>query len=65
MEEPEPEALEASVCNRDVAVYYVFQPFALDTVDIPCLDRPGVEHHRFRQYARGDEMNVWFVPPER
>jgi hypothetical protein len=65
VEEPEPEALEARVCNRDVAVHYVFQPFALDNVDIPCLDRPGVEHHRFRQYARGDEMNVWFVPPVR
>jgi hypothetical protein len=65
VEEPEPEALEASVCDRDVAVYYVFQPFALDAVEIPCLERSGVEHHRFRQYARGDEMNVWFVPPER
>ena len=64
VDEPEPEALEASVCDRDVAVYYVFQPFALDLVDISCLDRPGVEHRRFAQYARGDEMNVWFVPPE-
>jgi hypothetical protein len=65
VEEPEPEALESRVCDRDVAVYYVFQPFALGNVDIACLDRPGVEHHRFRQYARGDETNVWFVPPER
>ena len=65
VEEPEREALEASVCDRDVAVYYVFQPFALDAVEVPCLERSGVEHHRFRQYARGNEMNVWFVPPER
>jgi hypothetical protein len=65
VEEPEPEALESSVCERDVAVYYVFQPFALEPVELSCLERAGVQHHRFRQYARGDEMNVWFVPPGR
>ena len=64
VEEPEPEDLQARVCDRDVAVYYVFQRFALDDVDLSCLERSGVEHHRFRQYARGDEMNVWFVPPD-
>jgi hypothetical protein len=65
VDEPEPEALVASVCDRDVSVYYVVQPFSLDAVEVPCLERSGVEHHGFRQYARGDEMNVWFVPPER
>jgi hypothetical protein len=65
VDEPEQEDLESSVCEREAAVYYVFQPFALDPVEISCLRRPGVEHHRFRQYARGDEMNVWFVPPGR
>ena len=39
------------------------QPFALKEVQVSCLGRSGVEHHRFRQYARGGEMNVWFVPP--
>jgi hypothetical protein len=34
-------------------------------VEVSCLERAGVEHRRFRQYARGDEMNVWFVPPGR
>jgi hypothetical protein len=63
VEEPEPETLESSVCDRDAAVYYVFQPFALEAVEIPCLERPGVEHRRFRQYARGGETSVWFVPP--
>ena len=28
-------------------------------------DQHGVRHEVFRQYARGDEMNVWFVPPAR
>jgi hypothetical protein len=51
------------VCGQSTAVFYVMQPFALDDVAVPCLGRPGVEHYRFRQYARGDEMNVWFVPP--
>ena len=53
----------ASVCGQRRAVFYVMQSFALDDVSVPCLDRPGVQFHRFRQYARG-EMNVWFVPPE-
>ena len=55
--------LAAIICNQQGAVFYVTQPFALQDVAVPCLRRPGVEHHRFRQYARGDEMNVWLVPP--
>ena len=51
------------VCTSAEPVFYVQQPFALKEVQVSCLDRPGVEHHRFRQYARGGEMNVWFVPP--
>ena len=39
------------VCTSAEPLFYVEQPFALDEVAIPCLDRPGVEHHRFRQYA--------------
>lgn len=61
---PAPVALEASVCTSDVGVFYVFQPFALDPVEVPCLNRSGVEHHRFSQYARGGETNVWYVPAE-
>jgi hypothetical protein len=53
----------ASVCGSSEAVAYVMQPFALASVDLPCLTRAGVRHFRFEQYARGDEMNVWLVPP--
>ena len=60
---PEPAALAAEVCDAASAVSYVFQPLALASVTIPCLERPGVVHHRFWQYARGKEMDVWFVPP--
>jgi hypothetical protein len=34
-------------------------------VHLPCFNRAGVEHHAFRQYARGGVMNVWFIPPDR
>ena len=54
----------ASVCGQESAVFYVMQPFALEDVPVPCLARAGVQHYRFRQYARGGEMNVWFVPAE-
>jgi hypothetical protein len=50
------------VCNSARPLVYVMQPHAITPVDVPCLSRPGVEHHRFAQYARGGEINVWFVP---
>ena len=53
----------ARVCGVDGPVVYFTQPFRLKPVNVPCLDRRGVEHYRFRQYARGEETNVWFVPP--
>ncbi len=53
----------ARVCGSPVEVAYVMQPFSLRPVDIPCLARPGVRHLRFRQYTRGGEIDVWFVPP--
>jgi len=36
---------------------------ALAAVDVPCLDRPGVQDSHLRQYARGGETDVWLVPP--
>jgi hypothetical protein len=51
------------VCRVTGPAFYVWQPFELEPVRVPCLERPGVEHHLFRQYARGDEMEVWYVPP--
>jgi hypothetical protein len=52
----------ARVCGNQETVVYVMQPHAIQLVDVPCLRRTGVQHFRFRQYARGDEMNVWIVP---
>lgn len=51
------------VCASAEPVAYVTQPFAIPRVELACLGRPGVEHYRFQQYARGGEMNVWLVPP--
>ena len=53
----------ASVCRNPEPVAYVMQPFSIRPVVVPCLRRDGVVHYVFRQYARGDEMNVWIVPP--
>jgi len=63
VEELGPRTVSTHVCARLVAVYYVFQDFALNEKAVPCLDRPGVVLHRFRQYARGT-MYVWWVPPQ-
>ena len=52
------------VCNAPEPLLYVTQPFRLPGVAVPCLSRPGTEHHRLRQYTRGGEISVWFVPPE-
>jgi hypothetical protein len=59
----EHEDVVAAVCGNDITVAYVMQPFAVAPVDVPCLDRTSTRHFRFRQYTRGDEMNVWIVPP--
>ena len=50
-------------CTSRELVAYVTQPFGIPAVDVPCLSRRGVAHRRFEQYARGDEMNVWLIPP--
>jgi hypothetical protein len=53
------------VCSAPQPIVYVMQPMTIKLVDVPCLDRPGVRRTRFRQYARGGEIDVWLVPPAR
>jgi len=53
----------SKVCDDQRPVVLVMQPYAIQPVDVPCLLRTGTRHHRFRQYSRGGEINVWFVPP--
>ncbi len=54
--------LVSRVCGAANAVFYVEQPYDNERVEVPCLGRTGVRRNVFRQYARGDEMSVWFVP---
>jgi hypothetical protein len=51
----------ARVCDHTPAVYVV-EPFNFKPPHVDCLERLGVRHFRFRQYARGDEIDVWFLP---
>jgi hypothetical protein len=51
------------VCSRHAPIVLVVQPFALPSAGFPCVARPGAEHIRLEQYARGDQIDVWFVPP--
>jgi hypothetical protein len=60
----QPAEVALRVCTSQVPLVYVMQPQAITLVDVPCLRTRVVEHHRFEQYARGGEINVWFVPPE-
>jgi hypothetical protein len=55
--------VSARVCGSAGPVFFVMQPFALPDVRVPCLARAGTVEHRFPQYTRGDEMDVWLVPP--
>jgi len=50
------------VCQASRDAILVSQPWLLPPATIPCTQRRGVRHVRFRQYARGGEMNVWFIP---
>ena len=55
----------ARVCESKGPLVYVMQPWAIALVEVPCLERGGVEHYRFEQYSRGGEINVWVVPSEK
>jgi hypothetical protein len=52
-----------AVCSSDKLAVYVDQPFLVPETDVPCTRRDGARHHRFEQYARGHEINVWIIPP--
>jgi hypothetical protein len=51
------------VCELERGAVYVSQPWILEPVSVPCLDRAGVRHDRFEQYARGGRIDVWSIPP--
>jgi hypothetical protein len=51
------------VCESSRPVFYVTQPFNIRPVVLPCARRQGVELTKVRQYTRGDEIAVRFMPP--
>jgi hypothetical protein len=53
----------ARVCESRVRVAYVDQSWLIRPATPSCLSRPGTEHYRFRQYARGKEIDLWLIPP--
>lgn len=53
------------LCQAEREVVLVSQPWLLPPVTVPCTQREGARHIRFRQYARGEEVNVWLIPPAR
>ena len=55
----------ARVCESRIRVAYVDQSWLIRPATPSCLSRPGTEHYRFRQYARGKEIDLWLIPPTR
>ena len=55
----------ARVCALPGEAVYVSQPWLLAPATVPCLEREGVRHHRFEQYARGGRVDVWLIPSAR
>jgi len=60
---PRASNLASRVCSDQREVVLVVQPYRVRPIRVPCLNRVGVRHYRLRQYSRGDEINVWFIPP--
>ena len=50
------------VCDAPREAVLVTQPWIFPPATIPCTQRRGVRHYRFEQYARGEHIDVWFVP---
>ena len=53
------------VCQVEREVVFVSQPWLLPPASVPCTQREGTRNFRFEQYARGEEVNVWLIPPVR
>ncbi len=59
-----PEAA-ATMCKSTQRLAYVDQTWSIPPLTPPCLDRRGTQHYHFRQYARGEAIDVWIIPPSR
>ena len=50
-------------CSQAETTVLVVQIWLLDAISMPCPDRDGLRHTRFDQYARGDAIDMWVIPP--
>ena len=50
------------VCQLQRPAVYVDQPYLVPTVAVPCLHGAGARHLSFRQYTRGQRIDVWVLP---
>jgi hypothetical protein len=50
-------------CNQPQTTVLVVQIWLLDPISVPCTDRDGIRYTRFEQYARGDAIDMWVIPP--
>ncbi len=53
----------ATMCKSTRRLAYVDQTWLIPPPIPLCLRRPGTQHYRFRQYARGEAIDVWIIPP--
>ena len=51
-------------CSQASTTVLVVQIWLLDAISMPCPDRDGLQHRRFGQYARGDAIDMWVIPPD-
>jgi len=65
VETPRTPAELRRMCHVSREVVFVSQPWLLPPVTVRCTQRNGARHLRFAQYARGEEVNVWLIPPAR
>ena len=53
----------ATMCKSTRRLAYVDQTWLIPPLIPLCLGRRGTQHYRFRQYARGEAIDVWIIPP--
>jgi hypothetical protein len=58
-----PPRFASVVCSRATPVVLVVDPWLLPPASFLCSDRHGTQHLHFEQYARGDGIDVWRIPP--
>ncbi len=51
------------MCDAVGEVVFVRQQWSLPALATRCTQRAGTRHVRIEQYARGGQIELWFIPP--